>query len=276
MVARAHDPTHAPYGAPELGALVARYSGSEVGEEEAKALLKAARQTSEQLLWQRHIEQRDAQAREELIMLHLPYARIVAAGLFGKHVHHETTFEEYVQWATVGMIEALDRYDPARGAQFRTYAHTRMLGAIRDGLEHISERQEQLSLHRRLNAERLAAARANKALDETADDAELLANIADIGASMMLSFMLDDTGMIQGAEDNLPDHSYAPLLFKQEQNRLRELIPQLTSREQSVIRLHYLQGFTYDHIAGTLGITRGRVAQLHQQGLERLRKLMAP
>lgn len=276
MVAHAHDPTQAPYGASELGALATRYAASALGEEEAKAQQKVDRQAAERELWQSHIEQHDPQAREDLIMLHLPYAKIVAAGLYGKHVHHETTFEEYVQWATLGLIEALDRYDPARGAQFRTYAHSRMLGAIRDGLEHISERQEQLSLHRRLTAERLAAARAGKQIDAAVDDGALLRNMAEVGTSMMLSFMLDDTGMLQGVEDALPDHCYASLVFKEEQQRLRDLIPQLTPREQSVIRLHYLQGLTYESIATTLAITRGRVAQLHQQALLRLRKLVAP
>lgn len=271
-------PFTAPYGAPELGALAMHEAGRRrhsPDERDAQAL--ADQRAAEAVLWHRHIHERDALAREALIMLHLPYAKAVAGGLYAKHVNHETDFEEYVQWATLGMIEALDRYDPHRGAQFRTYAHVRMLGSIRNGLEHISERQEQLSLHRKLVAERVAAARGSSRVEgERPDATQLMDVMAEISASMMLSFMLDDTGMLRGEESALPDGSYESVLFKQEQQRVRELITQLTPREQSVIRLHYLQGLTYEDIARTLGITRGRVSQLHEQALGRMRRLVAP
>lgn len=271
-------PLTAPYGAPELGALAlqeAQRRREDGGDREAQDAHD--RRALESALWQRHIRDRDAEAREALIMLHLPYAKAVAGGLYARHVNHETDFEEYVQWATLGMIEALDRYDPTRGAQFRTYAHTRMLGAIRNGLEHISERQEQLSLHRKLVAERLAAAKGASGTDTVnADDAQLMNAMAEISAGMMLSFMLDETGMLQGMDRALPDGSYDAVLFKQEQKRVRQLIELLTPREQSVVRLHYLQGLTYEDIARTLGITRGRISQLHEQALGRMRRLAAP
>jgi RNA polymerase sigma factor FliA len=271
-------PLTAPYGMPELGPL-ALQAGALLRRSPAQRDTQAAtdQRAAESVLWDRHINEHDAEAREALIMLHLPYAKAVAGGLFARHVHHETDFEEYVQWATLGMIEALDRYDPSRGAQFRTYAHVRMLGAIRNGLEHISERQEQLSLHRKLVAERVAAAKGSSDLGAgTLNDQQLLGAMAEISASMMLSFMLDDTGMLQSEDRALPDGSYESVLFKQEQQRVRELIPLLTPREQSVIRLHYLQGLTYEDIARTLGITRGRVSQLHEQALSRMRRLVAP
>jgi RNA polymerase sigma factor for flagellar operon FliA len=263
---------------PELGALALQEAGlRRHSSEERDAQVLADRRTAESALWHRHIKEHDLEAREALIMLHLPYAKAVAGGLYAKHVNHETDFEEYVQWATLGMIEALDRYDPARGAQFRTYAHVRMLGAIRNGLEHISERQEQLSLHRKLVAERVAAAKGSSSLGSGAQDNNALMNaMAEISASMMLSFMLDDTGMLQSEDRMLPDGSYESILFKQEQQRVRDLIDLLTPREQSVIRLHYLQGLTYEDIARTLGITRGRVSQLHEQALGRMRRLVAP
>lgn len=271
-------PLTAPYGLPELGALALQEAGlRRHSSDEREARVLADRRTAESALWHRHVNERDPQAREALIMLHLSYAKAVAGGLYAKHVNHETDFEEYVQWATLGMIEALDRYDPTRGAQFRTYAHVRMLGAIRNGLEHISERQEQLSLHRKLVAERVAAAKGSSSLASgTQDNNALMDAMAEISASMMLSFMLDDTGMLQSEDRALPDGSYESVLFKQEQQRVRELIELLTPREQSVVRLHYLQGLTYEDIARTLGITRGRVSQLHEQALGRMRRLVAP
>jgi RNA polymerase sigma factor for flagellar operon FliA len=270
--------SHAPYGAPELAALAAAQAGERGKSSED---LEAARQASEQMaearLWQRHIELKDAQAREDLILLHLPYAKAVAGGLYRQHTHHETEFKEYVQWATLGLIEALDRYDPQRGAQFRTYAHARMLGAMRNGLAHVSERQEQITLHRKLAAERLAALEGVRDMaSQAVSGAELMRGMAEISAGMMLTFMLDDTGMMASESSALPDGCYESLAFKDEQQRVRGLIGQLTPREQSVIRLHYLQGLAFTDVAQALGITKGRVSQLHEQALTRMRKLLQP
>ncbi len=274
-VSRGLDP--APYGSPELAALAAAQAAKrDPAADNAQAQRREDRQLAESLLWQRHFEQRDLQAREELILLHMPYAKAVAGGLYRQHSHHETEFLEYVQLATLGLIEALDRYDPGRGAQFKTYAHARMLGAIRSGLEHLSERQEQIALNRKLTSERMAAVQRGQAIGAPGAAPEsLLRDMADLGASMVLTFMLEDTAMLQSGESALPDGCYESLVYKNEQQRVRDLVGQLTPREQSVVRLHYLQGLRFNDIADTLGITRGRVSQLHEQALARLRKLVA-
>ncbi|WP_419688234.1 sigma-70 family RNA polymerase sigma factor [Burkholderia theae] len=257
----------APYGATALGNLAARADRG-ASQTHGRNELAVAE------LWRQHVEAHDANAREALIMMHLPYARAVAAGLYGKHVNHEAEFDEYMQWATLGLIEALDRYDPGRGAQFTTYAFVRIQGAIRDGLEHISDRQEQLGLHRRLMAERAAAVERSVAA-ELGRGGEVFDRLARVSVGLMLTFFLDGTGMIHDEDSALPDACYGTLALKQSRKQVRELISYLTPREQSVVKLHYLQGLTYTEIGGVLNITRGRISQLHEQALTRLRRLFA-
>jgi RNA polymerase sigma factor for flagellar operon FliA len=267
-------PVPAPYGVAALGALASRM-GASAGVSTADA--SGDPQASESLLWERLRDMGDAQAREQLVLMYLPYARSLAAVLYRQHVPYEVEFRDYVQWATLGLIEALDRYDPQRGAKFSTYAYTRIQGAIRNGLEHISERQEQLSLHRRLIAERAQAMACMHDLSDAGTPAQvLLGEMAEIGTALILGFMLDDTGMVLGPAQRLPDGCYEALAFKQEQQRVLDLLAQLTPREESVIRLHYLQSMTFEDVARTLGITKGRVSQLHQQALTRLRGLLIP
>lgn len=262
----------APYGEVALGELAARVGAS---RQPPGAQEQADRELTEAVFWERHLTAADPAARESLILLYMPYARTVAAQLYRQHVRHEVEFHDYVQWATVGMIEALDRYDPTRGAKFTTYAWTRIQGSIRNGLEHISERQEQLSLQRRLVAERIEAARGGLDLSAagTSDD-ELMGRMAEVGTTLVLAFMLDESNMLQAPTDTLPDGAYEALAFKQEQRRLRDMLQHLTPREQAVVRMHYLQGMTYQDTADVLRITKGRVAQLHQQALTRLRRLL--
>ena len=114
---------------------------------------------AELALWQAFRAAGDGAAREELVRMHLPFARVMAAHCYARRHHDEIGFDEYLQFASVGLLEAMERYDPGRGAQFRTFAARRMQGAILDGLEHLSEKQQQIALRQRLRAERLQAVR---------------------------------------------------------------------------------------------------------------------
>ena len=88
----------------------------------------------ERALWQRWRGDRDEQARQRLLDLHLPYARVVAASYYAKRFHDEIEFGDYLQLASLGLVEALGRFDPGFGVQFRTFAARRMHGAILDSL----------------------------------------------------------------------------------------------------------------------------------------------
>lgn len=111
--------------------------------------------TDELELWRRWRDTQDEQARQALLALHLPYAKTVAAKLYTGRMHDEFEFDEYLQFAKLALLEAMTRYDPQRGAQFRTYAHYRMNGAIISGIESLSERQRQIGLQARLKTDRL-------------------------------------------------------------------------------------------------------------------------
>lgn len=226
----------------------------------------------EAALWQRWRAGRDEAARDLLATKYLSYARALAAKCYSRRVHNEFEFDEYFHFAVVGMMEALDRYDPDRGALFKTYATTRINGAILNGLNGLSERQQQIGLQHRLARERVESLKA----DEAGRDAGqvLLQQLGDIGVGVALGFLLEGTGMLMGAEDGLPDNAYSHIELRQLRDRLWQMVEQLTEREAQVIRRHYLQQQPFDEIATALSLTRGRISQLHRQGLERMRKLL--
>ena len=106
-------------------------------------------------LWSRLRGSGDGLARDELLKRHIPYARVVAATLYGRRFHDEIPFDDYLQLARLGMLEAMERFDPERGVQFRTFASRRMHGAILNGLERATEKQQQIAARRRVRAEAL-------------------------------------------------------------------------------------------------------------------------
>jgi RNA polymerase sigma factor for flagellar operon FliA len=156
--------------------------------------------TEEAALWRRLREDADTGAREQLRALHMPYAKVVAASYYGKRFHDEIEFGDYLQYASVGLLEALERYDPARGVQFRTFAARRMHGAILNGLERLTEKQQQIAARRRLRNERVQDIKAlgAPAGDGAPQDAEqLLRFVSEVGIGLALCWMLEGTGMVE-------------------------------------------------------------------------------
>ena len=233
---------------------------------------------SDDALWRR-LREGDTVAREALIERHLAFGRVVAATYFGRRIDDDIEFDDYLQWALVAMIESIDRFDAGRGVQFRTFANRRMHGAIVDGIASATEKQRQIAMRRRLREERVASAltAAQGAKAGEADEVdEIFRVLAEVGIGLALGLMLEDSGMIAPAPDAAaPDSAYVQVEQRQLTLSVQRAVKSLTEQEQVVIRCHYLEDQLFSDIALQLGLTKGRISQIHKQALERLRRLMS-
>ena len=231
---------------------------------------------------QRVHEHADAQAREELICHHLPFARSVAASHFAKRYHEEIEFADYLQWATVAMIEALDRFDFSKGSHFTSFAAPRMRGAILDGVEGSTDKQQQIALRLRMRQERFTSIQQSQPdsiepfspeRPEASD--RLLRYLADVGIGLALSWLLENSGMVVADED-AADADHIPYLqvleLKQLQTQVRNLIDTLAMQQRTVIRCHYVQDIPFDAIARMMDLSKGRISQIHRDALNGLRQ----
>lgn len=249
-----------PYGLPEPE------------PELAEPLAPSAMGSGEQVLWERVRVQGDMQAREALVRLYLPYARALAAKAYARRGTDELEFDEYLQFATVGMMESMDRFDPGQGVLFKTFATRRITGAILDGVLTLSERYQQVALSRRIAEERLESLAQEP---DAAGPDTVLRELAGIGVGLALGFILDGTGMLESQDAALPDTTYSNLELRQFRQRIADVLEQLTSREQEVIKMHYFNSASFDEIARQLELTKGRISQLHKRAIGRLRSLLA-
>ena len=239
-------------------------------------------------LWQRWRDGRDPGARAQLICNYLEYARVVAASYYGRRIHDEIEFAEFLQFASLGLVESVDRFDPSVGVQFKTFAARRMHGAILSGLERLTEKQQQIAVRQRLRRERLQALKPQITDPDSverhahvstkrprAPKAEaLFGYLAEVGIGVALSYLLEGTGMVDDALSvaDRPDTHYQPIELRQLQQRIRELVSRLSGQEQTVVRHHYLLERDFDEVATLLGVTKGRVAQIHRKALANLRE----
>lgn len=206
-------------------------------------------------------------ARQRLIESYLPFARMIAAQVYAGRRDHDLEFDEYMQFGTIGLIEATDRFDPTQGVLFKTFASHRIKGAILSGIENLSEKRVQVSTRQRLMVERRDSARAN--LNPSTDD--LFQQLADMAIGLALGYLLDNPVVYQHDEGIVPENQYTGIEMQQLRSRMESLVTGLPQRERMVIKYHYMNQLPFTQIADTMGLTKGRVSQLHRSGLEMLR-----
>lgn len=220
-------------------------------------------------LWQRYHLQRCALLRDQLIERYMRFARIMAAKTYAGRAFEGVEFEDYLQYAHVGLIESIDRFDPERGVKFETFCAPRITGAILNGLESASDIHGQVAARRRLIAARVESMREEGVAPESAKD--VFAALADVAIGLAIGFALDDSGMYCSEESDYPDPGYAAVEMKQLRQRALSLLALLPGNQRLVIQYHYLQQIAFEQIAKMLELSAGRIAQIHREALARLR-----
>lgn len=231
-------------------------------------------------LWRAFGRQRDAALREQLVAHYLPFARIMAAKMYGGRTHMQVEFDDYLQYARLGLIEAVDRFDPDRGYKFETYAGSRINGAILNGMQAYSEVHEQVAARKRVVQSRMASLRDPQrepgGAGTSPDPADLFGYLAELAIGLAVGFALDNSGMYQEHDGDAQyrDNTYAGVELKQLRARLKSLVDGLPGKHRQVVSYHYLQQLPFEEIAAMLALTRGRIAQIHKEALLKLREAL--
>jgi RNA polymerase sigma factor for flagellar operon FliA len=221
-------------------------------------------------LWAAFRDDRDELARQRLVRRYMEFAKMLAAKMYARRTYEGLEFNDFLQFARVGLLEAVDRYDDGMGAKFETFAARRIDGAILNGIATYSDLQEQVAARRRVQAERLQGLHGEAPRRD--DPAALFAYLADLAVGLAVGFALEGTGMVRDEAAPLPGQPYDGLELRQLRTRLREMLKTLPERQRKVLWWHYLEQRSFDEIGAALHVTRGRVSQLHKEALGALRE----
>jgi RNA polymerase sigma factor for flagellar operon FliA len=224
-----------------------------------------------------HAQLHPVAAREAHILAHYPLVRAIA-GRWTKRLGPSQEMEDLVNLGVLGLIDAVDRFDPARDKTFRAYAATRINGSIIDGLRARDWAPHSVRRNRsRVDDARRTLARALGRPPRRDEIAEALGcTMARYGA---LERKIQDRPMIsasRGDRDPLIERLPAPapasdLETRQLQEMAAAIIECLPRRERDVLRLRYLEGCTQQEVSERMSLSASRVSQLHRRGLERAR-----
>jgi RNA polymerase sigma factor for flagellar operon FliA len=229
----------------------------------------------------------EAKRRERLIEEHLPQVHLIARR-FHEKLPSSVCLDDLISTGVIGLISAIDNYDPRQNAKLRTYAEFRIRGAILDSLRGM----DWASRHRRRKARDVEAAihnaqqKLHHAPSEDQIAAEMGMSLQDYHARLVeiqgmnlesLDMTTSPSGnktflaLLPDPEENLPSN----LLERSELERLlAKCISEMPEKEKTVISLYYLEELTLREIAEVMDLHISRVAHLKSTALLRLRSQM--
>jgi RNA polymerase sigma factor FliA len=242
-----------------------------------------------QELWLEYRHSKDKAIRDRLILTYAPLVKYVA-GRVGSGLPAHVDEEDLVSYGLLGLMGAIDRFDPSRDIKFETFAIARIKGAIIDELRSLdwvprSVRSRARDIERAMaDLEReLHRAPTDEELSEklgvTVD--ELDDSLTDISRSSIAA--LDELWTISGSSggdqvaliDTIEDTSgpdpQGALAQTELREALGEAIARLPEREKLVVTLYYYEELTLREIGEVLGVTESRVSQLHTKAILRLK-----
>jgi RNA polymerase sigma factor for flagellar operon FliA len=230
--------------------------------------LLADPQRIEAAIWRNYLETPTAKTRVAVFEYYRPLARRLSHAEFHRIGGHGFELGDFEQLALEGLLQAIDRFDALRGTRFSSYASLRIRGIIRNELAKASEASAQFSHRKRAERDRLRSLRAH-----SASQADPLALIAGLTVKIALGTLLEEP--VDSDPDDLASDdpsAYETVAWNQLLDQLDRRLGQLPKNEATVLEQHYRHGVAFKHIAQLLGLSQGRVSQLHAQGLERLRR----
>lgn len=236
-------------------------------------------------LFEEYARTRDADLRERLILAHSNLARYLAR----KFANRGEPLEDLTQVGMIGLMNAIDRFDPTRGIRFATYATPTILGEIR---RYFRDRGWAVKVPRRLQELSLAA---NKVVDTLTQELDRAPTVAEIAARLEISeqealeamelgdlYALPslDTALGEDSDDSRGALSdYVGAVDKEMERferraRLTQVLGALPPRERRIIELRFLRGLSQTEVARRLNISQMHVSRLQHRALERLRQVV--
>ena len=237
-------------------------------------------------LFRRYKEEGDVEAREKLVMSHMNLVRFLA----NKFKNRGEPLDDLIQVGYLGLLKAIDRFDPSRGLEFTTYATPTIMGEIK---RHFRDKGWSVRVPRRLQE---LSAKVNQATDvlttelQRSPKIDEIAEYLDASVDEVLEAMESSSAYssvpLEGTGNN--DNDDAPsvldryatedsaLNFTDDRLIIEEALKGFSPREREVIDLRFLQGMTQIEIAEQLGISQVQVSRLLRRTLKKIQDKIDP
>ena len=241
-----------------------------------------------QALWREYRRSKDQHLRDRLILSYAPLVKYVA-GRLGSGLPAHVDEGDLVSYGLLGLIGAIERYDPERDVKFETYAISRIRGSIIDELRAMDWVPRSIRARARDIERAIAELEARLGRAPTDEEIagklgvsqdELADSLTDISRSSIAAldelWTVSSTGgdqiaLIDTIEDTQGPEPQSALAETEMKEAIAEAIARLPEREKLVVTLYYYEELMLREIGEVLGVTESRVSQLHTKAILRLK-----
>ena len=237
-------------------------------------------------LFRLYKEKGDEEARDQLIVSHLNLVRFLAS----KFKNRGEPLDDLVQVGTIGLIKAIDRFDPGRGLEFTTYATPTILGEIK---RHFRDKGWSIRVPRRLQE---LSAKVNQATEELTVELQRSPSVEEIAAKLGVSAeeileAMESSGAYTSVSleaGGTSEDDEAPALIDRlgsvdedldasdDRMVIDDAIRDFSPREQEIVRMRFIDGLTQVEIAKRLGVSQVQVSRLLRRTLRKIQDKIDP
>jgi RNA polymerase sigma factor for flagellar operon FliA len=231
---------------------------------------------------------RDPEERERLLLEHLPQVRYIARRIHDR-LPAQVPLEDLIHAGVVGLIDAVEKFNPAKNVQLKSYAKFRIRGAILDSLREMDWSPR----HLRRQARRIEEAHRDLKLrlGRTGTEPELAAELGmrledfqhllgdlrglDLGSLQAESTdSKSDEDIVSYKPGGVEEDPFFMCLRGEMKSLVSTALDDLDEKERQVVTLYYLEELTMKEVGVVLGVGESRVSQIHSVALVRLRARM--
>lgn len=224
-------------------------------------------------LWTRYRAEPSLELRNRLVLQYSPLVKYVA-GRLRTRLPDSVDYADLVSDGIIGLMEAIDRFDPSRGLTFQTFAVPRIRGAMVDALRALDwvPRSVREKVRQVEEAQRVLEARLGRIPDDPEIAAELGITVPALRA-LYAKVAFTSVGTLDDLElaDDLSAAATHEIEDDQAKAALLRVVGELPERDQVLIALYYFEGLTLSEIGRVLGVSESRVSQLHSRATMVLR-----
>ena len=227
-----------------------------------------------------------ADLKEKIVLEHTPLIRYIVNRIAVRLPSH-IDLEDLQNTGVIGLMDAIDKYDPEKNCKFKTYAEFRIKGAILDQLRSLDWVPRSI----RQKSRRLEQAYSNveQRLGRSASENEVASSLGiDLDEFYFLLSQVKGISMVNldelrsGSDSDQPaygdifedvkaENPFASLKSRELCQAVADCIGNLPEKERLVISLYYYEDLNMKEIGNVLGITESRVCQIHTKSVARLR-----
>jgi RNA polymerase sigma factor for flagellar operon FliA len=230
---------------------------------------------NEKILWERYLRDRSQEDRKEIVKYYINLVRYVV-----EKVYRQTSLnskDDLFNIGIMGLITAVEKFDPYRGIKFITYAYFRVYGSIMDHIRD-SEWMPRSVREKSLKLENAIRHLAEKGVENPCDEdiaAEMGMSIEDYhrfqeGLRVNRIYSINDF-FSESGEDNI---NTLQMEIDDEEKKIMiatAIDKVLDERERTVISLYYYEGLSFKEVAEVMRFTEARISQIHASAIMKIR-----